>query len=159
LRKRLFRAIFVGYSTGFSPIWSIFSQHPRCAQTPCKDIWLGFHDFWTVGYRFRAFYGPFRCLCNRELLAQTKAKMIHFVILTVPPPRTDHSIMHNTIRGRSPDQKGSRVRFRENVRFEPFSRVIAHDFHHSGQFVLQHPGSAQTSYRRHLARFPLIFGL
>jgi hypothetical protein len=41
---------------------------------------------------FRVSYGPFRYLCNRELLTQMEAKMIHFVILTVPPPCSDHSI-------------------------------------------------------------------
>jgi hypothetical protein len=34
----------------------------------------------------------------------------------------------------SPGQKGLQVRFRENVRFGPFSWVIAQDFKDSGQF-------------------------
>jgi hypothetical protein len=37
------------------------------------------------------------CFWNRELLAQTEARMMHFVTLTVPHPRTDHSLMHNTL--------------------------------------------------------------
>jgi hypothetical protein len=80
------------------------------------------------------FFDLFRCLCNRDLLGETEAKMMHFVTQMVPPPRADHSLMHNTTRGRSPGQKGSKVRFRENVCFGPFSWVIAHDFQHSGQF-------------------------
>jgi hypothetical protein len=95
---------------------------------------VAFIDFWTVGYTFRAFFGQFRCLSNRELLAQTEARMMHFVTPTVPPPRTDHSLLHNSTRGMSPGQKGLQVRFRENVRFGPFSWVIAHDFQHSSQF-------------------------
>jgi hypothetical protein len=77
-------------------------------------------DFWTVGYMFRVFFSPFRCLWNRELVAQTKARMMHFVTLTVPPPRTDHSLMHNSTRDISLGRKGLRVRFRENVRFWQF---------------------------------------
>jgi hypothetical protein len=65
--------------------------------------------------------------------------MIHFETLTVPPPRTDHSLMCNTTRGKSPGQKGSQVHFRENIRFEPFSWVIAHDFQHSCQFFCKIP--------------------
>jgi hypothetical protein len=93
-----------------------------------------FNHFSTMGYTFRAFFGPFRCLWNRELLAQTEAGMMHFVTATVPPPHTNHSLMHNSPRGMSPGQKGLQVRFRENAHFGPFSWVIAHDFQHSGQF-------------------------
>ena len=86
-----------------------------------------------------AFFGPFRCLLHRELRAQTEARMMHFVTLTVPPPRTDHSLMHNSTRGMSPGQKGLQVHFRENDRFGPFSWVIAHDFQDSGQFFRNIP--------------------
>jgi hypothetical protein len=48
---------------------------------------------------------------------------MHFVTPTVPPPRTDHSLMHNNNRGMSLGQKGLQVRNRENVRFRPFSWV------------------------------------
>jgi hypothetical protein len=105
-----------------------------------------------------AFFGPFRCLCNRELFAQMESKMLPFVTLMVPLPRTDHSLMHYTTRGRSPSQKGFQVCFRENVRFGPFSWVISTRFSALGSIVLQHPGCAQTPCRRHLARFLLIFG-
>jgi hypothetical protein len=49
--------------------------------------------------------------------------MMNFEILIIPPPRTDHSLMHNSIRGMCLGQKGLQVRFRENVRLEPFSWV------------------------------------
>jgi hypothetical protein len=65
--------------------------------------------------------------------------MIHFVTQMVPPPRTDHSLIHNSTMGISPRQKGLQVRFRENVRFGPFSWVIAHDFKHSGPFFCNIP--------------------
>jgi hypothetical protein len=90
--------------------------------------------FGPYGTRFVAFFGPFRCLWNRELRAQTEARMMHFITLTVPPPRIDHSLMHNSTRGMSPGQKGLQVRFRENVRFRPFSWVVARDFQDSSQF-------------------------
>jgi hypothetical protein len=65
--------------------------------------------------------------------------MMHFVTLTVPRPRTDHSLMQNSTRGMSPGQKGLQGRFRENVRFRPFSWVIAHDFQQPGQFFRNIP--------------------
>jgi hypothetical protein len=65
--------------------------------------------------------------------------MMHFVTPTVPLPCTDHSLMHNSTRGMSPGQKGFQVLFRENVRFGPFSWVIAHNFQHSGQFFCNIP--------------------
>jgi hypothetical protein len=83
--------------------------------------------------------------------------MLHFVTLMVPPPCTDHSLMHNTTRGRSPGQKGLQVCFRENISFEQFSWVMHTIFNTQVNF-LQYPGIAQTPFRRHLARFSLIFG-
>jgi hypothetical protein len=65
--------------------------------------------------------------------------MMHFVTLTVLPPRTDHSLMHNSTMGMSSGEKGLHVRFRQNVRFGPFSWVIAHYFQHSGQFFCNIP--------------------
>jgi hypothetical protein len=47
--------------------------------------------------------------------------------------------MHNSTKGMSPGQKGLKVRFRENVRFGPFSWVIAHNFQDSGQFFCNIP--------------------
>jgi hypothetical protein len=65
--------------------------------------------------------------------------MMHFITLMVPPPRTYHSLMHNSTRGMSPSQKGLQVRFRENIRFGPFSWVIAHDFQDPSQFFCNIP--------------------
>jgi hypothetical protein len=104
-----------------------------------EDIWRDFHWFLDRRVHVWGLFGPFRCLCNGELVAHMEAKMINFIILTVPPPRTDHSLMHITTRSRSPGQKGSQVRFRENVCFGPFSWVIAQDFHQSGQFFRNIP--------------------
>jgi hypothetical protein len=39
----------------------------------------------------------------------------------------------------SPGQEGLQMRFRENIRFGPFSWVIAHDFEVSGQFFCNIP--------------------
>jgi hypothetical protein len=64
--------------------------------------------------------------------------MMNFDTLTVPPPRIDHSLIHNTTRGRSPGPKGLQVRFREKCLFRA-SWVIAHDFQHSGQFFCNIP--------------------
>jgi hypothetical protein len=105
-----------------------------CTDSLYKTFGEVFIDFWTLGYPFRGLFGPFRCIWNRELRAQTEPRMMHFITLTVPPPCTDHSLFHNSTRGMSPGQKGLHVRFRENFRFGPFSWVIAHDFQHSGQF-------------------------
>jgi hypothetical protein len=62
--------------------------------------------------------------------------MTHFVTLTVPPPRTDHSLLHNNTRGMSPGQKSLQVRFHENG---PTFSWVAHDFQHSGQFYCNIP--------------------
>jgi hypothetical protein len=75
-----------------------------------------------------AFFGLFRCIWNRELRVQTEARMMHFITLTVPPPRTDHSLMHNSTRAMFLGEKGLQVRFRENVRFGPFSRGYSTQF-------------------------------
>jgi hypothetical protein len=91
-------------------------------------------DFWTIGPTFQAFYGSFRYLSNRQLLAQTEARMTYFVTLTVSSPRTDNSLRHSTTRV---GLRARRVRilfFRENVRFGRFSWAIAHGFRHLRQF-------------------------
>jgi hypothetical protein len=124
-----------------------------CTNSLYKTFGEVFIDFWTLGYPFHGLFGPYRCLWNRELRGQTEARMMHFITLTVPPPRTDHSLMHNSTRGRSPGQKGLQVRFRENVSFGPCTRFSALE-----SIFLQYPGCAQTPFRRHLARFSLIFG-
>jgi hypothetical protein len=91
-------------------------------------------DFWTIGTTFQAFYGSFVTFPSRQLLAQTEARMTHFVTRTVPSPRTDHSLRHSTTRV---GLRARRIRilfFRENVRFGQFSLAIAHGFRHRGQF-------------------------
>jgi hypothetical protein len=116
-----------------------FLQHPGCAQTPSRRHLARFSlIFGLLGTRFRPFFDPFRCLWNRELLAQTEDRMMHFVTLMVPP-RIDNSLMHNSTRGMSSGQKGLQVCFRENVCFRPFSWVIAHDFQDAGQFFYNIP--------------------
>jgi hypothetical protein len=65
--------------------------------------------------------------------------MMNFITLTDPPPRTDHSLMHNSTKGMSPCPKGLQVRFRENIHFGLFSWVIAHDFQDWGQFFCNIP--------------------
>jgi hypothetical protein len=80
-------------------------------------------DFGTIGSTFQAFYGSFRYLSSRKLLARTEAKMTHFVTRTVPSPRTDHSLRHSTTKV---DLRARRVRisfFRENVRSGDFREL------------------------------------
>jgi hypothetical protein len=81
----------------------------------------GFHWFLHRRVHISSLFGPFMCLWNRELFAQTEARMMHFVTLTVPHPHTDHSLMHNYTRCMSLGQKSLQVHFRKNVRFGPFS--------------------------------------
>jgi hypothetical protein len=116
-----------------------FSTSRMCTDSLYKIFYDATIDFWTLGYTFRVFFGPFRCTWNRELLAQTETRTMHFITLTVPPPGTDHSLIHNSTRSMSPGQKDLQAHFRENVRFRPFSLVIAHDFQHSGQFFCNLP--------------------
>jgi hypothetical protein len=78
--------------------------------------------------------GHFVTFPSRKLLAQTEARMTHFVTLTVPSARTDHSLRHSTTRV---GLRARRVRilfFRENVRFRRFSWAIPHGFRHPDQF-------------------------
>jgi hypothetical protein len=90
--------------------------------------------FWAIGYTFHAFNGPFRCLSSRELLSTIPDdKMTHFVTLTVPPPRTDHSLRHSTPGLVSGPDGFEFYDFDKNVRFGPFLWAIAHDFRHPGQ--------------------------
>jgi hypothetical protein len=53
-------------------------------------------DFGPYGPRSWPFTGHFVTFPNIQLLAQTEATMTHFVTLTVPPSRTDHSLRHST---------------------------------------------------------------
>jgi hypothetical protein len=99
-KKRRFRAIFVSYSTRFSVPGSTFSKPPgsfsRSLYMTSYEVSIGFR---AIRYTFHAFYGPFCCLSSRELLSTIpEDRMTHFVTLTVPPPRTDHSLRHDTTR-------------------------------------------------------------
>jgi hypothetical protein len=80
------------------------------------------HDFQHSSQFFcRSFTGHFATFPNRQLHAQTEARMTYFVTRTVASPHTYHSLRHNTTR------VGLRARhvrilfFRENVRFWRFS--------------------------------------
>jgi hypothetical protein len=73
-----------------------FATSQMCTDSLSKTFGEVYINFWTIWYTFRAFFGSFSCHSNRELLAQMEAIMMHFVTLTVHPPRTDHSLMHNT---------------------------------------------------------------
>jgi hypothetical protein len=55
-------------------------------------------DFWTIGSTCRPFTGHFVTFPSKQLVAQTEAGMTYFVTLTVPSPRTDHSLRHSTTR-------------------------------------------------------------
>jgi hypothetical protein len=97
-------------------------------------------DFWAIGYTFLAFYGPFRCLPSRELLATIPgARMTHFVTVTVPHPRTDHSSRHSTTRVGLQARRFRILWLHENVCFGPFSWATTHNFRHPGQFFRNIP--------------------
>jgi hypothetical protein len=119
---------------GFRLPGQFFGNLPDCHKILVDDIYEVPIDFWTIGTTCRPFMGHFVTFPSRQLLAQTKARMTHFVTRTVPFPRADHSLRHSTTR------VGLRARlvrilfFRENVRFGRFSWAIAHGFRHPGQF-------------------------
>jgi hypothetical protein len=97
-------------------------------------------DLWAIGYTCHAFYDSFHCVYSGELLANNpEARMTHFVTVTVPPPRTDHSLRYSTTRVGLRARRFRILRLRENVRFGPFSWAIAHDFRHPGQFFRNLP--------------------
>jgi hypothetical protein len=95
-------------------------------------------DFWTIGSTFLAFYGHFVTFPSIQLLAQTEARITHFVTLTVPPRRIDHRLRHSATRV---GLRARRVRifFHENVHFGRFSCAIAHGFWHLGHFFWNLP--------------------
>jgi hypothetical protein len=85
------------------------------------------------------FTGHFVSFPSRQLLAQTEARMTHFVTRTVPPPRPDHSLRHSTTRVGLRARRVQILFFPENVRFGRFSWAVAHGFRHPGQFFGNHP--------------------
>jgi hypothetical protein len=97
-------------------------------------------DFWAIGYTFHAFYESFHCLYSWELLATNpEDRMTHFVTVTVPPARTNHSLRNSTTRVGIRARRFRILWLRENVRFGPFLWAIAHDFRHPGQFFRNLP--------------------
>jgi hypothetical protein len=134
-KKCPFRAIFVSYSTRFSAPGSTFSKPPRFLPNPCRWHLMRFPlVFRAIGYTFHAFYRTFHCLSSRELLSTIpEDRMTHFITLTVPPPRTDHSLRHSTTMEVSGLDGFEFYDFAKNIRFGPFSWAIAHDFRHPGQ--------------------------
>jgi hypothetical protein len=97
-------------------------------------------EFWAIGYMFNVFYGPFRCLSGRQLLATIlEARMTHFVTVTVPPPRTHYSLRHSTTMVGLRARRFRILWLRKNVHFGPCSWAIGHDFRHPGQFFRNRP--------------------
>jgi hypothetical protein len=91
-------------------------------------------DFWTIGPHSRPFTGRFVAFPSRKLLAQTEARMTHFVTRTVPSPRTDHSLRHSTTRV---GLRARRVRIFIFLRNRPFRAIFVSystRFRHPGQF-------------------------
>jgi hypothetical protein len=125
----------VSYSTRFSAPGPIFWKPLILSQNTCRWHFMRFRlIFGPQGPRSRPFTGHPVTFPSRKLLAQTEARMTHFITRMVPSPHTDHSLRHSTTRV---GLRARRVRilfFRENVRFGRFSWAIAHGFRHPGQF-------------------------
>jgi hypothetical protein len=114
--------------------------------------------FWAIGYTFHAFYGPFYCLSSRELLSIIpEDRMTHFVTLTVPPPRTDHSLRHTTTR------VGLRATWFWILWFHkkrPFRAIyVSYStwFSAPGSTFSKPPRFLPNPCRWHLMRFPIVF--
>jgi hypothetical protein len=134
--KRLFRAIFVG-STRFLSLESICLEHPRCGQTPCRRHLARFSlIFGPYGARFGPFSARLGAFATDNYLPKWKTQ---WWISTVPPPFTDHSLMHNTTRRRSLGQKGLQVRFREKRPFWAIFVGYSTRFLALGSIYVQHP--------------------
>jgi hypothetical protein len=114
---------------GFRHPSQFFGNLPDCHKILVDDILWGFDWFldhrvhvsgllWVISLPFLA----------QNLLAQTEARMTHFVTRTVPPPRTDHSLRNSTTRVGLRARRVWILFFRKNVRFERFSWPIAHVF-------------------------------
>jgi hypothetical protein len=95
---------------------------------------------------------------TRQLLAQTEARMTHFITLAVPSPRTDHSLRHSTTRI---GLRARRVRILFFSRKRPFGAIFVSystRFSAPGPIFWKPPGLSQNTCRWHFMRFPLIFG-
>jgi hypothetical protein len=116
-------------------------------------------SFQAIGYTFHAFYGPFRCLSSRELLSTIPDdKITHFVTLTVPPPRTDHSLRHSTTRVGLWARRFRILWIREKRLFRAIFESYSTRFSAPGSTFSKPPGFLPNPYRWHLMRFPLVLG-
>jgi hypothetical protein len=99
---------------------------------------------WAIGYMFHAFYGPFRCLSNRELLSTIpEDRMTQFVTLMVARPCTDHSLRHSTARA---GLRASRFRILWLRKKRPFRAIFVSystRFSVPGSTFLKPPGFFQ----------------
>jgi hypothetical protein len=115
--------------------------------------------FWAIGYTFHSFYGSFRCLSNRELVSTIpEDRMTHFVTLTVPPPRTDHSLRHSTARV---GFRARRFRILWHHKKRPFQAIFVSystRFSALGSTFSKPPRFLPNPCRWHLMRFPLVYG-
>jgi hypothetical protein len=156
LRARRFRILYFrenvrfgrfswAISTRFSAPGLIFWKPPGLSKNPYRWHFMRFRlILGPLGSRSRPFMGHFVTFPSRQLLAQTEARMTHFVTLTVLSPRTDHSLRHNTTRVGLRARRFRILYFRENVRFGRFSWAIAHGFRHPGQFFGNLPDCHKT---------------
>jgi hypothetical protein len=110
------------------------------------------HFGFRLGPRSRPFTGHFVTFPSIQLLAQTEARMTHFVTRTVPSPRADHSLRHSTTMVGLRTRRVRILFFREKVRFGRFSWAIAHGFRHPGQFFRKSPLLSQNTCRWHFAK-------
>jgi hypothetical protein len=101
--------------------------------------------------------GRFVAFPSRQLLAQMEARMTHFVTLTVPSPRTDHSLRHSTTRA---GLRARRVWILFFSRKRPFRAIfVSYSTRCStpGPILCKRPGLSQNTSRWHFMRFWLIF--
>jgi hypothetical protein len=119
--------------TRFSAPKPNFWKPPGLSQNPYRWHFMRFRlILGPWGPRSMPFMGHFVTFPSTQLLAQTEARMTHFVTLTVPSPRTDHSLRHSTTKVGLRARRGRILFFRENVRFGRFSWA---SFRHPGQFL------------------------
>jgi hypothetical protein len=119
------------------------------------EVFIG---FWAIGFTFHAFYGPFRCISSRELLSTIlEDRMTHFVTLTVPPPRMDHSLRHGTTRVDLRARKFWILWLHKKPPFQAIFVSYSTRFSAPGSFFSKPPGFLPNPCRWHLTRFPLVW--
>jgi hypothetical protein len=150
---------FGRFSHGFRHPGQFSGNLPDCHKILVDDILWGFdcyldHRVHVPGL-LRVILLPF--LTNNYYL--NGRKMTYFVTLTVPSPRTDHSLRHSTTRVGLRARRVRILLFRENVCFGRFSwAYIAHGFRHTGQFFGNLPDCHKILVDDIFMRFRLIFG-